>query len=63
MLKEHGCPLGKKMGAIMSQLKLIWADSDFQLSADELLDQFYPELLEKLSSPASSPNKKQKKAD
>lgn len=59
-LKERGCPSQKKMGLIMNQLKLIWAESDFKLTSEELLDKHLPQILEDLKSPTLSPNKKLK---
>ncbi|XP_065355234.1 CCA tRNA nucleotidyltransferase 1, mitochondrial [Calliphora vicina] len=60
LLKERGCPSQKKMGIILNQLKLIWAESDFKLTAEELLDQHLPAVMENLTSPSLSPNKKLK---
>ncbi|XP_037819873.1 CCA tRNA nucleotidyltransferase 1, mitochondrial [Lucilia sericata] len=59
-LREKGCAANKKMGLILNQLKLIWAESDFQLTAEELLDKHLPSVMEALSSPTMSPNKKLK---
>lgn len=60
ILRERGCPSNKKMGLIMSQLKTIWANSNFTLSAEELLDKHLSAVLESLSSPPQTPNKKMK---
>ncbi|XP_055921771.1 CCA tRNA nucleotidyltransferase 1, mitochondrial [Eupeodes corollae] len=63
MLKEKNCPVGKKMGTIMSKLKLIWAQDDFQTSSQDLLEVHLPTILAELpppSPPTSHKNKKQK---
>lgn len=60
LLKERGCPNTRKMGDILNKLKLIWAESDFQLTAEELLDQHLPAVMENLTSSSLSPNKKLK---
>lgn len=59
-LKGHGV-VGKKMGLVLSELRLLWADSDFKLTADELLEKL-PTVLELLQreSPPNSPNKKKR---
>lgn len=59
-LKDRGCPGKKTIGLVLYQLKLIWADSDFKLTADELLDKHLPTVLENLDTESMSPNKKQK---
>lgn len=56
MLKGHGL-VGKKVGLVISELRLLWADSDFKLTADELLEKL-PTILEHLES--NSPSKKQR---
>lgn len=56
MLKSHGL-VGKKVGLVISNLRLLWADSDFKLTADELLEKL-PTILEQLQS--NSPSKKQR---
>ncbi|XP_050315970.1 CCA tRNA nucleotidyltransferase 1, mitochondrial isoform X2 [Anthonomus grandis grandis] len=38
MLKENGVDTGRIMGLMMHELKNIWADSEFQLSTSEILD-------------------------
>ncbi|XP_030376004.1 CCA tRNA nucleotidyltransferase 1, mitochondrial [Scaptodrosophila lebanonensis] len=58
-LKSHGL-VGKKMGLVLAQLRLIWADSDFLLTADQLIEKHLPEVLEQLRTPPSTPNKKQR---
>ncbi|KAH8310635.1 hypothetical protein KR044_002319, partial [Drosophila immigrans] len=56
-LKSHGL-VGKKVGQVIAELRLLWADSDFQLTADELLAKL-PTILELLQkSPPGTPNKK-----
>lgn len=44
-LQDAGVPKGKTVGIIMKSLKDKWKDSDFLLSANELLEQI-PKLLE-----------------
>lgn len=61
MLNERGCPKSKKMGNILIQLKIIWAESSFTLSAEELLDKHLPKVLESLKSPIQSPSNKKMK--
>lgn len=39
MLKEAGVEAGKLMGLVMNELKHVWADSEFNLSAEDLLQQ------------------------
>ncbi|XP_017044299.1 CCA tRNA nucleotidyltransferase 1, mitochondrial [Drosophila ficusphila] len=54
-LAEHG--LKKiRLGLVMEELKLLWADSDFKLTHDELLKRI-PDVLEKLPS---SPSKEKR---
>lgn len=45
MLKEAGMEPGKMMGIVMDELKRVWVDSDFSVSAEELLQQV-PHILE-----------------
>uniref|UniRef100_A0A1I8PR30 Poly A polymerase head domain-containing protein n=1 Tax=Stomoxys calcitrans TaxID=35570 RepID=A0A1I8PR30_STOCA len=59
-LKERGCPKSKKMGLVIDQLKIIWAESNFKISADDLLDKHLPSILESLNSPPLTPKKKMK---
>lgn len=59
-LKERGCQSNIKMGLILSQLKTIWANSNFTLSAEELLDKHLSNVLESISTPPQTPNKKMK---
>ncbi|XP_061396976.1 CCA tRNA nucleotidyltransferase 1, mitochondrial [Musca vetustissima] len=60
ILNERGCPKSKKMATILAQLKTIWAGSNFTISAEQLLEEHLPKILESLNSPTSSPNKKMK---
>lgn len=39
MLKEAGVEAGKVMGLVLDELKSIWVDSEFNVSAEELLQQ------------------------
>ncbi|KAH8264211.1 hypothetical protein KR038_004504 [Drosophila bunnanda] len=45
-----------RLGFVLNELKILWADSDFKLTADELLRQL-PDILEKVPS---TPNKKRR---
>lgn len=47
-LSELGVPGGKKMGAVIDSLKLIWADSEFKLTDKELVEQHLPDVLQEL---------------
>ncbi|XP_017086855.2 CCA tRNA nucleotidyltransferase 1, mitochondrial [Drosophila bipectinata] len=47
---------GKKVGQVMNELKLHWADSDFKSTSEDLL-KLVPDILAKLPSPPGSPNK------
>lgn len=49
MLKGAGIEAGKLMGLVMNELRHIWADSEFNVSAEELLQQV-PHIREVLSS-------------
>ncbi|XP_055839808.1 CCA tRNA nucleotidyltransferase 1, mitochondrial [Episyrphus balteatus] len=62
MLKSKNCPAGKKMGHVMSKLKMIWAQEDFQTSQEDLLEIHLPKILAELPppSPPAHKNKKQK---
>lgn len=60
ILKEKGCPTGKAIGVVMTKLKTIWADNNFNTSVDELLDNHLPKVLEEIKSEISSSNKKLK---
>lgn len=48
ILKEAGVEAGKPMGLVMNELKHIWANSEFNVSAEELLQQV-PQIREMLS--------------
>ncbi|ALC45499.1 CG2100, partial [Drosophila busckii] len=56
-LKSFGLT-GKKVGLVLSELRLLWADSNFQLGSDELMEQV-PDLIKQLQSPPGTPKKKQ----
>uniref|UniRef100_A0A1A9X1T7 Poly A polymerase head domain-containing protein n=1 Tax=Glossina brevipalpis TaxID=37001 RepID=A0A1A9X1T7_9MUSC len=63
ILKDKASIPSKKIGLILSELKLIWADNNFQLSSEELLEKHLPQVIENLVTAASSPSyKKVKKA-
>lgn len=46
-LIEKGAPKGQKLGQVMSELKMIWAANQFNMSESELLEHL-PSVLEKL---------------
>ncbi|XP_043653181.1 CCA tRNA nucleotidyltransferase 1, mitochondrial isoform X1 [Drosophila teissieri] len=50
-LAHHGLN-GIRLGLVMDELKLLWADSDFQLTHDDLLKKI-PNVLEKIPSSSS----------
>ncbi|XP_017037577.1 CCA tRNA nucleotidyltransferase 1, mitochondrial [Drosophila kikkawai] len=52
VLSGHGLK-GIRLGFVLNELKILWADSDFKLTAEELLKQL-PDILEKVPN---SPNK------
>ncbi|XP_037897741.1 CCA tRNA nucleotidyltransferase 1, mitochondrial, partial [Glossina fuscipes] len=58
ILKDRGSIPTRKIGLVLAQLKLIWADSNFQLSSEELLEKHLPEVMENLVTPPPSPNYK-----
>lgn len=63
MLREKNCPTNKRMGVVMSKLKMIWFEDDFKTSKEDLLDVHLPKVLAELpppSPPSSHKNKKQK---
>ena len=63
-LKEAGCPPGRIMAVVLSQLKDRWKHSDFTVSAEELISQI-PSVLDtidvKQMEDLSSPKSKKKK--
>lgn len=44
ILIEKGCPAGKKIKYALNKLRDIWADNNFQLEQDQLLEQL-PDVL------------------
>ncbi|EDW25127.1 GL23016 [Drosophila persimilis] len=58
ILKDHGLS-GKNIGTGLSLLRLMWADSDFQLTSGQLLEKL-PQILEKLQPPTGAPSKKKR---
>lgn len=48
MLQNHGCPKGRTMGLVMNELKDIWGNGNFELTADELLKEL-PNVLNELN--------------
>lgn len=52
MLIEHGYS-GRKMGAILEKLRDIWADSNFQMSREELLQQHLMHVQQKVAEEES----------
>jgi len=64
-LKEAGCPPGKLMAVIMTQLKDAWKQSDFEMSVEKLveripniLENINPETIEKLDSKGGKKKRK-----
>lgn len=50
MLKESGVESGKFMGIVMNELRHFWADTDFSLNSEQLLQELprvFSELAEK----------------
>ncbi|XP_075223419.1 CCA tRNA nucleotidyltransferase 1, mitochondrial isoform X2 [Lycorma delicatula] len=47
LLFEKGVPGGRRMGLVIDHLKLLWIDSEFKLSTEELISHL-PEILEEL---------------
>lgn len=48
ILMEKGCPSGKKMKFVIQKLRDLWADSNFTLQPNELLEQL-PTILTELA--------------
>lgn len=44
MLKQNGCPSGKVIKTVISRLKIIWAQQEFNSTAEDLL-KYLPEIL------------------
>ena len=63
-LKEAGCPQGKIMSLVLTQLKDRWKESDFTVTAEELISQI-PSVLDNIDvkqmQELSSPKSKKKK--
>ncbi|KAL5287045.1 TRNT1 family protein [Megaselia abdita] len=59
ILKQNKCPSGKVMGAVMSELKAIWAEDNFETSQSDLLSVHLPTVLQKIKI-NDFPNKKMK---
>ncbi|XP_055603518.1 CCA tRNA nucleotidyltransferase 1, mitochondrial [Uranotaenia lowii] len=47
VLLQHGAPKGPKLGEVLSELKMIWAEHQFEMSEEDLL-QHVPAVLDKL---------------
>lgn len=60
ILKENKCPSGKVMGAVMSELKAIWAEDNFETSQSDLLSVHLPTVLLKIKTEDFTSNKKMK---
>lgn len=52
ILSEHGYS-GRKMGAILEKLRDIWADSNFQMAQEELLQQHLTPVQQKVAEEES----------
>lgn len=61
VLKDRASIPTRKIGLVLAQLKLIWADNNFQLSREELLEKHLPQVTENLVTPPPSPNYKKVK--
>ena len=63
-LKEAGCPPGKIMAVVLTELKDRWKQSDFTVTAEELVSQI-PSVLDNIDikqlQELSSPKSKKKK--
>lgn len=59
LMEEKGCPTGKKMKYVLNRLRDIWADSNFTLQKDELLEH-YPMALESYAEEERQGNKRKK---
>jgi len=44
--KKKTTVTGKALGEALKELKLIWANSNFEISADDLLEKHLPKVLE-----------------
>lgn len=55
-LKESGMAPGVLFGRIISQLKEVWIEKDFKITAEELT-QMIPDIVAKLKTEKSSKNK------
>lgn len=60
-LLANGCPPGKTMGAVQSQLRDLWKDSAFVMSRDELLERL-PDVVKAVVDDRPSSPKKRKAA-
>ncbi|KAG8231146.1 hypothetical protein J437_LFUL011215 [Ladona fulva] len=58
MLMERGIPGGKRMAPVLMKLKDIWAESNFQLTTEELLEKL-PDVLVELDMNAEKVSSKQ----
>lgn len=56
VLITNGCPKGTAVGQVITKLKEIWAEHDFQLNADELLAKL-PTILSELNLDSSKRQK------
>lgn len=59
ILMEKGCPPGKKMKYVLNKLRDTWADSNFTLQADELLEH-YQSALDSYAEEERQGNKRKK---
>lgn len=55
MLKDAGVEAGRIMGHVMHELKLLWADNEFEMSADELMKEV-PRICDKLKERSRNKN-------
>ncbi|EDW84323.1 uncharacterized protein Dwil_GK14077 [Drosophila willistoni] len=52
-LKGSGL-VGQKLGLALTQLRLLWADSDFKLTSEQLMEKL-PEIIDQLQTPPKKP--------
>lgn len=60
ILKQNNCPSGKVMGSVMTELKAIWAEDNFETSQKDLLSIHLPNVLNKMKIDEFPSNKKLK---
>lgn len=61
VLKEMGCPGDRRLSEIIKRLCMIWADSNFTLTEQALLDDHLPKICEELRIDLDAVKSKKKK--